>query len=100
VCGGNGTSCILGESSLTGSGLQAREERALQEAARNTSIIIGAVVAVLVIAVIATIAFFLYKRHKNPHWMVPKAMLEGINDGVAENPLYKPTSTWQVNRLN
>jgi len=71
--------------------------------ATGKATLIGVAVAVpLVLLVCAALvaAFFIYKRMKNPYWMVPEGLLNNINAGVADNPLYAGDSKWAQNRLH
>jgi hypothetical protein len=54
--------------------------------ATGSATLIGVAVAVpvaLLVCAAVVAAFFIYKRMKNPYWMVPEGLLNNLNAGVA-----------------
>ena len=58
---------------------------------QGTATLIGVAVAIplaLLLCAAIVAAFFIYKRMTNPYWMVPEGLLNNMNAGVADSPLY------------
>jgi hypothetical protein len=101
VCGGDGTTCInfLGNDSAPIPRVVRDKTTGLTATDKG---LIGLAIAVpvsLLICAAIVAAFFLYKRMTNPYWMVPAGLLDNMNTGVVESPLYQGGGGWQSNAL-
>lgn len=101
ICGGDGTQCINAASNVSA---PTRIRRSVEEPELTVGeqALIGLAIAVpvtLVIAAIVAAAFFFIKARTNPYWMVPSGMLDSMNTGIADNPLYAGDDKWSTSAI-